>query len=216
MKGLRAIWPNLPVLLVGSVLVAFGWSVTRVLAGLTGWLIPIGVWLLVMPPLAVLVGGCRLLLRDEHFGVGTLSRRLPATAGRTIMITAVPMIMVVLTLIGWHAWRLSGSALLVPSFLAGCLLSALALLAGVVAVPYGVLNRASVKDSWLVAGFVLTRQPVPVLAVAAAVALAVSATAYLSFALIILLPAPVAMIWAAAVEQATQNSKNALASKGSR
>ncbi|SDT05824.1 hypothetical protein [Microlunatus soli] len=216
MKGLRAIWPNLPVLLAGSVLVGLGWSATRVVAGLSGWLIPIAVWLFVLPPLITLVVGCRQLLRDEHFGIGTLFRALPSNAGRTIMISAGPMLMVVLTLIGWHAWRLSGSALLLPSFVAGCLLSAAALLAGVVAVPYGVLTRVPGKETWLVAAFVLSRQPIPVLAVVAATALGVWAAAYLSFALIILLPGPLAMIWAAAVEQATVNSKKTLVSKGTR
>ena len=98
----------------------------------------------------------------------------------------------------------------------GWLSCAALLLSGVVALPYRIGTGAPIRECWLVAGYIASRQPVAVLAVVAAAALAVWAAAHLSFALIILLVAPLAMTWAAAIEQATENSKNSLALKGTR
>jgi hypothetical protein len=98
----------------------------------------------------------------------------------------------------------------------GAAASVLTLYTGVVALPYLLLTRAPWRTGWLVSFYIATRNPVPVLAVLSALALAVWAAAYLSFAVIVLLPAPLALLWAAAVTGATERSQTTLVARTTR
>jgi len=212
----RLLWPNLPVLLLGSVLVAIGWSVARALSPQLGWGTVLGLGLVVVPAFAALLRGCEVLLTDEHFGVSDLVR----TGGRALLpalkVTAGPTLAVLLTLSALRLWQLSGQQWMLVSVVLGAAVSLLGLYTAVVALPYLVRTGATLRSTWLVSFYIATRNPVPVLAVLSAVALAVWAAAYLSFALIVLLPAPLALVWAAAVTQATERSHATLAARTGR
>lgn len=212
---LRTAWANLPVLLLGSVPVAVVWVAVRALPPAFGWLALAGVGLVLLPALAALVHGCTLLLAGEDFGptalVPTLVRTYPAAVG----VTALPTASAVLTLLALHVWRLSHQPWVLASIGAGLAVSVVAGLVAVVAVPYRVATRAPLRETWLVSCFVVTRNLVPVLAVASAVGLAVWAASHLSFALVLLLPAPLALVWASAYSSATRRSQDHLAALAS-
>ena len=98
----------------------------------------------------------------------------------------------------------------------GAVVSTLALGTGVVALPYVLRTGATLRTGWLVSFYIATRNPVPVLAVLSALALGVWAAAYLSFAMIVFLPAPLALVWVAAVTVATERSSTRLAALSGR
>lgn len=208
----RLLWPNLPVLLVGSLVVALGWSVVRVLPPQLGWLAVLGVGLVVVPAFAALLGGCQVLLTDEHFGIKDLLVSLVRGYPAALRVTALPTTTVLLTLVAVQLWLVSGQNWLLVSISVGASISVVALYAGVIALPYVLRTRSRLVEGWLVSLYVAGRNPVPVLAVLSAVALAVWAAAYLSFALVLLLPAPLALVWAAAVAVATDRSRARLPS----
>jgi hypothetical protein len=210
-RAARLLWPNLPVLLLGSVLVAIGWCLVRALSPHLGWGSLVGVGLVVVPAFAALLRGCEVLLADEHFGVSSLVRAGVRTLLPAWKVAAVPTVALLLTLSAVRLWQLSGQAWMLVSVGLGAAVSVLALYTAVVALPYLVRTGATLRSGWLVSFYIATRNPVPVLAVLSATALAVWAAAYLSFAVIMLLPAPLALIWAAAVTGATERSHTTLA-----
>ena len=211
--GARLLWPNLPVLLIGSVLVAMGWSLVRALSPHLGLGSIVVLGLVVVPAFAVLLRGCEVLLSDEHFGIADLFRTGARTILPAVKVTAVPALAVLLTLSAVQLWQLSGQTWMLGSIGLGAAASVLTLYTGVVALPYLLRTRAPWRTGWLVSFYIATRNPVPVLAVLSAVALAVWAAAYLSFAVILLLPAPLALVWAAAVTGATERSSTTLAAR---
>jgi hypothetical protein len=210
-RAVRLLWPNLPMLAFGSALVASAWAGMRLVSGDAGWLLIIGVGMVVFPVLAAVVHGCQVLLDGDHFGIPALLRGLPRDAVRAAGVTAVPTAAAVLTHAALLAWRLSHAAWMVPSVAVGVVVSAAAVGVGVVAMPYHLRAGSRWRETWLVAAYIAGRNPVPVLAVAAAVMLTVWSTAHLSFALVLLLPGPLAMVWAAAVTTAVRRSRDHLA-----
>jgi hypothetical protein len=204
------------VLLIGSALVAIGWCVVRALSPHLGWVSVLGIALLVVPAFAALLRGCEVLLTDEHFGVVDLFRTGARTLLPSLKVTAVPTLALLLTVSGYQLWLASGEAWMLISVGLGAVVSLLALYTGVVALPYVVRTGAPLRTGWLVSFYIATRNPVPVLAVLSAVALGVWAAAYLSFAVIVLIPAPLALVWAAAVTGATERSLVTLATRTSR
>ena len=138
------------------------------------------------------------------------------TVAPALKVTALPTVALLLTLSGVQLWQLSGQAWMLVSVGLGAAVSTLALCTGVVALPYVLRTGATLRSGWLVSFYIATRNPVPVLAVLSALALSVWAAAYLSFALIVLLPAPLALVWAAAVTGATERSSTGLAARTGR
>ena len=212
----RLLWPNLPVLLLGSVLVAIGWSLIRALSPALGWGSIVGIGLVVVPAFALLLRGCEVLLAGDHFGIADLFQTGARTVAPALKVTALPTVALLLTLSGVQLWQLSGQAWMLVSVGLGAAVSTLALCTGVVALPYVLRTGATLRSGWLVSFYIATRNPVPVLAVLSALALSVWAAAYLSFALIVLLPAPLALVWAAAVTGATERSSTGLAARTGR
>lgn len=82
---------------------------------------------------------------------------------------------------------------------------------GVIALPYALSSHADWKEAWLVGAFLATRHPVLVLGVLSACGVTVWVAAHLSFALLILLPAPLALVWAAAASEAGRRGRARLA-----
>lgn len=206
----RLLWPNLPMLLVGSVVVAVGWSVVRALPSQLGWLAVLGLGLGVLPAFAALLRGCEVLLTDEHFGVRELGVSLVRDYRPAVMVTVVPMATVLLTVMATELWRVSRQSWMLMSVGLGVSLSVVTIFAGVIALPYIVRTRSGIVDGWRVSLYVASRNPVPVLAVLSALALAAWAAAHLSFALLLLLPAPLALVWATATAVATASSRKRL------
>lgn len=213
MNALRAIWPNLPVLAAGSFLVTLVWVLANVTAGGSPWTAMVMTGLLVLPVFAALLRGCEVLLVGDHFGIWTLLGTLPRSLVRGLKITGPVLIVVLLGNAATYAWQASGSAWLLPSAVVSGVLGLAVVYVGVVALPYYVGERGSWTQAWLVALYVGTRNPVPVLAALAGVILGVLATAHLSPALVLVLPAPVAMVWASAIRTATGHSQELLRSK---
>ncbi|MVA74542.1 hypothetical protein GC722_00600 [Auraticoccus sp. F435] len=210
-RGAALVWPELPLLVLGSVPVALGWAAVRQLSDWSPWLALAGVGLVVLPLLAALVHACSVLLDGDHVGVRRLFATLPGTALRAAGVTVVPTTTGLLTLVAVHAWQLSGQPWLLASVAVGCVATLAAGYVAVVAVPYALRTGAGVREVALVSLFVATRNAVPVLSVLATATLAVLVAAHLSLALLVLLPAPVALVWAAAASAATARSRARLA-----
>lgn len=209
-RGFGLLWPNLPMLLLGSVLVALGWSVVRVMGRQLGWVSVPGTGLVVVPTFAALLRGWDVLLHDEHFGPRRLFGDFGRCWMRAVKITIVPTVGLLLTVAALGAWRVSGQPWMVASVAVCAAASLLATYVGVVALPYSVSTGEPARNVWLVSCYIAVRNPVPVVAVLSAAALTVWAAAYLSFALILLLPATLALIWSAAVIAATDKSRSRL------
>ncbi len=201
------LWSELPVLLAGSVLVAVAWAAVRALSGWVSWLSVLGAGLVVLPIFAVLLRGCEVLLTGEHFGFTALVRELPRSFGRAVRVTVVPTVATCLTLVAVLAWQVSGSVWMLASVVVGAVITVVACYAGLIALPYAVRTGAGWREVWTAALYVASRNPVLVLGAASALALGVWAAAYLSVALVLLLPAPLALIWASAATAAVHRSR---------
>jgi hypothetical protein len=210
-RALRTVWPNLPVLLVGSLPVAAAWSALRTLPPAWGWLSLVGIALVVLPALAALVHGCDLLLAGEEFGLADVIPTLLRTYPSAVRTTAVPTAAALLTSFALGVWRQSHQTWVLASVGTGLAATLATGLVAVVALPYSLRVVEPWKQTWLVSSYVATRNLVPVLGVVSALVLGVWAAAHLSFALVLLLPAPVALVWAAALVGATRRSQARLA-----
>lgn len=210
-RAVRVLWPSLPMLLCGSILVAAAWSLIRMFTPGGGPVAVMAVGLVVVALFANLLHGCGVLLTGDHFGITHLLRDLPRISVAALKITLLPTCAAVLTSVSVEAWRHGGAGWMLLSIGVGGAVTLLSGLIAVVALPYVTRTGVDVRRGWLVASYITTRNPVPVLAAASAVVLAVWATAYLSFAVIMLLPGPVALVWAAAVRQATDRGTERLA-----
>ena len=206
-RSLRLLWPNLPVLLTGSVLVAAGWVLVRALSNYAGSISILGVGLLVVPLFAALLNAAESLLDDDHVGIPQFVRSLGRSFGRAAKLTALPTGAVLLTLQTMLAWQVSGQAWMLASLGLSATATVVALYAGVIALPYAVRTGATLREVWLVGIYVATRNPVLVLGVVSAVVLTARAAAYLSFALLLLLPGPLALVWSAAATMAEERSR---------
>lgn len=212
-RAAREWWPNLPVLLVGSIAVAAGWAVLRSVAG-SGWISLLGIGLLVIPLLAVLLDGCLRLLDDQHVGVLELVRGLPGVVGRAWRVTGPVTLVAVLADAAAVTWQRGGQPWMLVS-LAICTTVLLGLVfVAVFALPYALRAQVGAREAWLVGAFLATRHPVLAVGVLSACGVTVWAAAHLSFALLILLPAPLALIWAAAATEASVRGRVRLASGG--
>lgn len=206
----RLVWPNLPVLLLGSVPVAAGWAVARALPPSLGWLALLGIGLGVVPAFAALLRGCEVLLGGDHFGIADLVRALGRAYRPAVRVSLLPTAALLLALLAAELWRVTGQGWMLASLGAAAAVGLVGLVAGVVTLPYVLRTRCGWREGWLVGLYLTTRAPVPVLAVLAAAGLVVWGAAHLSFALLLLLPAPLALVWAAAVAVVTDEGRSRL------
>lgn len=212
-RAARLWWPNLPTLLVGSVLVAAAWSLIRSLTAVSPWLPVVGIGLVVLPLLAGLLDTCATLLGDEHAGVQRWLRRLPATVWRTWRVTVPVVVVALLASVAGSTWQHAGQLWMLGCWaVCSAVLAGLALVA-VIALPYSVQSGADAREVWLVSAYLATRAPLPVLGIAAACGLTAWASGHLSFAVLLLVPAPVALVWAAGAIEVTRRGRTRLASR---
>ncbi|MET1005961.1 MAG: hypothetical protein ABWX96_10445, partial [Propionibacteriaceae bacterium] len=206
-EALRLLWPNLPLLLLGSVLVSVAWLLVRAVAPGLSLLAVILHGVLTVPTFAALLWSCQVLLTGEHVRVATLFatlvRRYPTTVRASLPLTAV----VLLTFSAFDVWHVSGQAWMLVSVGLGLSASVLALYSWILALPYAVRTPSQpVKRWWLVGFFTATRNPVPVLGVLSLLGLSVWVVQSASFAFTFLVPALLALVWAAAFAAAADRT----------
>lgn len=210
----RTWWVNLPLLLLASIPVAVGWVMLRSIPSTWAWAALLGTGLLVTPLFAGLLSAGARLLDDEHVRVLQLARELPRIVVRSWRVTAPVTLVALLTAAAATAWQQGGRPWMLVSL--GMCAAALAagVFVGVIALPYALRSHANGREAWLVGAYLATRQPVLALGVLSACALTVWAAAHLSFALLVLLPAPLALVWASAGAQACTRGQAQLARGG--
>lgn len=210
-RAFRAWWPNLPLLLGTSIPVAAGWVVLRSVPSERGWIALLGTGLLVIPLFAGLLSACERLLEDEHVGVLQLARELPGIVVRSWRVTVPVTLVALLAAAAATAWQQGGRGwMLVSLGMCSAVLAGVVFI-GVIALPYALRSHAPWKETWLVGAYLATRHPVLALGALSACAVTVWAAAHLSFALLVLLPAPLALIWAAAGSEARVRGRARLA-----
>lgn len=210
-RAVREWWPNLPLLLLASIPVAAGWAALRAVTVGWGWIALLGTGLLVLPLFAALLHSCTRLLDHEHVGVLQLARRWPHLVLRSWRVTGPITLVAVLTAAAAAAWQRGGQPWMLLSFGVCAAVLAGVVVAGVVALPYALRSDTGWTETWLVSAYVASRHPVPVLGVLSACGVAVWGSAHLSFALLILVPGPLALLWAAAVSEAILRGRERLA-----
>lgn len=211
-------WPNLPALLLGSVLVAAAWALVRYASTIGGsqstqggTVSIVGIGLVVLPLTAALVDVCTVLIGDEHAGVRRLVRRLPVTTRRAWRVSLPVTAVALLTTAAGAAWQQAGQIWMLASWAVCSAALAVLVLVGVIALPYSLRSGVGWREVWLVSAFLATRHPLAVLGVLAACALAVWVAAHLSFAMLLLLPAPLALVWAAGASETCRRGRARLA-----
>jgi hypothetical protein len=196
-------WPNLPLLLVASIPVAAGWAALRAAAAGWGSLLLLGAGLVVVPLFAGLLHSCTQLLSDEHVGVLQLARRMPGILTCAWRVTVPITSVALLAGAAGAAWQRGGQPWMLVSLGMCVAVLAVVVVVGVMALPYSLRSNGGAREVWLVGAFLATRHPVLVLGVLSACILTVWVAAHLSFALLVLVPAPLALIWAAAASEAS-------------
>ncbi|MEO3794342.1 hypothetical protein ABGB14_29355 [Nonomuraea sp. B10E15] len=204
----RAAWPSLPALLAGSVAVCAGAAATA----LTGpGLTPISVAaaaVLIGAPLAALVHLAVRMWHGEEPTVRDWLGCLRSAPARGVAVTAVPAGIAALTLVSLEVWAQSRQAwVLVPLALGGAL-TVVTGLGACVALPLA-LHRPELRGAPLWAGalHLVARNPVRVLAVPAVAVLAAQAATGLTASLLLLFPAPLALVMVAAAFTSTTSAQ---------
>lgn len=205
----RLAWPNLPALLLASVLVCVGATLTVLVnPGIT----PVSVLaaaLLVGGPLAALVRVAVEMWQGRETGARQALRFLPACAGSGVRVALVPAVPLALTLVSLEVWAQSRQLWVLVPLAVGGAVTVIVALAACVALPL-VLCDGSLRGGrlWLTALRLVARRPVRVLAVPAVAALGVQACTSLTASLALLVPAPVALVMAAAALTQTTRWRN--------
>jgi len=203
------LWPNLPVLLLGSVVVTVACGVVRALAHPSALLI-VGFALLVVPALAALLRCAQVLVAGDAFGLRDLGRDLVRSYRPAVVIAAPAAVALALADVAAGQWVVHRQGWMMISLGLCLAVGTVAVAAGVVALPYALRTRCRITEAWLIAAYVVTRRPVPVLAVVSAIVLLGWAGQHISLALMIIFPGPLALLWAAAAGSAIDDSRQRL------
>lgn len=196
--ALRGMWTQLPVLLIGSVMVSLAAGAGLLLARVSVPLGLLAVALLVAPTTMALIACAGSIVDGEDVGVGDYFAALRSVGPRAIVPALVPAVLVILTLTALLAYRLGGGVFLVPTGL-GTTVTVLGLVALLVALPLRVRHeRPRGIALWMLALHVFARTPVPFLAAGCVAGLGTWAAASLSNGLFVLVPAPFAIVLSAA------------------
>lgn len=190
------IWPNLPVLILGSVLAVLPLGLARVLApGPVGTALLGGLFLLAAAPL---LRTAMVLLAGDHRGIGGLLRGLGQDLLTALPIATPPAVAAALTAVAVQLWETERLLWLIGSAAAGGAVTVILGVIMVVALPYRLHSGCSARAAWLIGLYATTRRPVPVIAVLCAAGLLGSALPAVSLALGFLALGPFALLWAAA------------------
>ncbi|BCJ35119.1 hypothetical protein Athai_26220 [Actinocatenispora thailandica] len=197
---LRGVWPNLPALLCASVAVCLAATVPVLVAP--------GVNPVAVALYALLVAPAATALADTVTGIGGTGRAtVPGFATRLVRLwpfavrqALVPAAATVLLLAALRVWTATGSPLLLPSVALTGAASVLAVPAAMAALVLGAARPAlRGRRLWVTALHLVARRPVRFAAALCVVVLGVWAAASWSASLLLLLPAPAAIVAVAAV-----------------
>ncbi|MFD2080571.1 hypothetical protein SAMN05421678_107104 [Actinopolymorpha cephalotaxi] len=202
-RAATLLWPNLPVLLAGSVLAVLPLGLARMLAPVLG---TVGTTLLgaaFLFAVAPLLRTAMVLLAGDHRGVGGLARELGRDLGTALPMVAPPVAAAVLTAVAVRTWTVHGQDWAVGSAAACAAVTVIATTITIVALPYRLYAdrppaTCSAREAWLVGLYAVTRRPVPVLGTLCAVGLFGSVLPSVSLALGFVGLGPLALLWAAA------------------
>lgn len=194
------VWPNLPTLLVTSTVVSAAALLAMLVApGITP--ASLLLWaLLVAPPAAALVAQANDMVLGgwpRPFSVVGYVRRA-GLLGLTVWLP--PAVAGACAMVAVGVWERTREPLVLVSAAVGAVGAALLTIAALVAVPVG-LERPGLRGARLTvtALHVAARRPVPVFAVAAFAVAAVSSAERVAASLVLLVPAPLALVLVAAV-----------------
>lgn len=199
----QALWHDLPVVLLGSVLVCAG-VLTALLAG--AGVTPVSLLLLAVtagPAWAALVATTDELVLGGDAGCADLLRNLRRHGTAGVRVALVPCTVTSLTVLSSSLYAGSGELWLLAPLAVGCVSSVVVVLAAVAAVPLRVQHGVRGRPLWVAAVGVVAGRPLIALGVVALVALGVLASTSLSASLLVLVPGPAALavsagVWTAA------------------
>ncbi|MFE5334525.1 hypothetical protein ACFQ8E_01315 [Isoptericola sp. NPDC056573] len=195
----RGAWAHLPVLLVGSVAVTAA-SAAAVVAGDASPVLGAAVAVVaVSPTLAALVACCCDVATGDDVGVRDYGAAVRRVAAGAIGAALVPAVLAALTVVALVARAAGGGAWTLLPAGVGTTATVLASVAWIVLLPL----RASCPEpsgprAWLLALHLFARRPVPFVAAAVVGALGVAVSTGVSNGLFLLVPAPFALVLAAA------------------
>ncbi len=206
-QALGLLWPNLPLLLTGSVLVSFMWLLVRMVAPGLSLLAVLLHSLLVVPTFAALLVACQVLLTGEHVGVIDLFRTWGRRYLRSVQASLPVTLAVLLTFGAFDVWHLSGQGWMLVSVGVGLTVSVLALFCWVLALPYAVgASSGSLQRWWLVGFFSASHNALPVLGVLSLGGLSVWVVQSYSLAFTFGVPGVLALVWSAAFAAAADRT----------
>ncbi|WP_179426500.1 hypothetical protein [Spelaeicoccus albus] len=199
-RAVRGVWPHLPVLLIGSIAVCAGAAIATLIApGLT----PVSVLviaLLVIPPFAALIAVANGIVVRGDATVRQWGGSLIRSGWRAVTVAVPPVVALALLLTAVEVWRISGQSwVLVPLGVAATV-SAIGVLGLTAALPLA-LERPGLRGTalWLSALFLVAKRPLSFIAVACLAGMGIWAATAWTASLLLLLPAPVALVASAAV-----------------
>ncbi|WP_157063393.1 hypothetical protein [Luteipulveratus mongoliensis] len=198
-RTLRGWWPHLPTLLCASVAICLSAGLTVALApGVT----PVSVLLaalLLGPWAAGLVACVHQIVIEDDTSVRQWVHSVRRFAVFGVVVSTPPAVAAALLVVALRAWHLSGSVVaLAPVAVSGAV-TVLLLLGGVAALPLGIA-RPHLRGTrlWLTAFHLVSRWPVRFVAGPVLVVLGVWASTSLTASLLLLVPAPAALVLGAA------------------
>ncbi|MFC7405524.1 hypothetical protein [Georgenia alba] len=196
--AVRGAWTQLPVLLAGSLAVTGAAALALLAAAVWAPAGPVVAVLGVAPTVHALVRCALDVVDGAEPGVRDYGTALRELAARAVATAAVPAALAGLTLAALAAHARGGPVFLVPAGL-GVTATVLGTAALLVLLPLRARRREpGGAAAWLLALHVLGRAPVPFLAAAALAGLGMWASVTVSNGLFLLVPAPVALVLAAA------------------
>lgn len=205
-RATGGLWSHLPTWLCASVAICAAAALTVVIApGIT----PVSVLLaavLLTPFVSALIAAVDQVVRTDDVSVSFWWKSIRRFASFGYGVVAAPAVAVALLVVAWTVWqRTESTVALAPVVVSGAV-SAVLVLASTAVLPLGIA-RPTLRGSrlWLTACHLVARWPVRFLAAPSLLAFGVWASTEVSASLLLLVPAPVALVlgaafWSSAVE----------------
>lgn len=208
-----SLWSHLPMLAVSAAVTAAAATVASMLGGAVGGglLTPVLLAVLAGPTVMALLRVVQGALVEDDTDLRTYLRSLRATALRSTGFALLPATCLVSLLAALEVHARTGSALVLVSLCLSAAASVLAVTGSVVLMPLAVARPAlHGARLWSISWHLLGRWPVRFLAPLALAGIALWAALSLSSTLVLLLPAPIALLtgaayWCCAVELGAQD-----------
>jgi hypothetical protein len=217
---LRGVWPSLPALTVGSVAVCAGAVAPVLVAPGVNPVAAIVAAVTVAPPAAALVASVNELAFGDDATIRTWWRALRSLWRRAIGSALAVAVAISLFLAAHEAVRATGSPWFWPSFAMTGAAAVLAVLALTAAMPLAAARpEMRGRSLWLTALAVVAHRPTRFVAVGSAVAAGVWAAAAWTASLLLLVPAPAAIVavtatWTSLIDHVKEPERDDPAARG--